>query len=275
MPNKRRPIALTIIVVLLAVLLLVWVSPSQYSAIGSLFAAVGGIVAVIWFYESLQHQSVQLREQREEFLKEFTQLREQNRRSALTFCRDILTDAEEKALRVNDKFTSVSGILSSFQTWSANARVAVESRDPEEVLRAVETSAKWETPAVFLVDGIKQAGEIYFRSIGNDGIDYSADPEIFVLAYESWLCKLPYFGVYYARAHVLCHAMAKAKRIREATKLALWVAMMKNTPNLMKEDEIREDIRRFKEKGWTLPAIAEDVELDDEAESNDSVRGDT
>ncbi len=268
MPKKRLLIGLTIIVVLLGFLLMSWLTPSQYSAIGSLFAAVGGLLAVIWFSASLHYQSVQLQEQRQQFSQEFSHLREQSRRDALNFCRDILRDAEERALRINEKFTSESSITPLFAVWAGHARLATTTKDPEEVVKAVDQSYQWEAPAVFLISGIKQAAEIYFRSIGKKGVDYSLDPELFVLACEDLLLRLPYFEAFQPKAHCLCHALAKTKRIREATHLALLVAMMKTTPELIKEDAIRDDIRRFKEKGWMLPAIAEDVDLDDEAEAN-------
>jgi hypothetical protein len=43
-------------------------------------------------------------------------------------------------------------------------------------------------------------------------------------------------------------------------ELAASVALMKSHPNLMKEDKILEDIKKFRQEGRHLPAIAEDIQ---------------
>ena len=47
----------------------------ELSAFGSIFAAAGSFIAVIWFYNSLQQQNIQLNEQRKQFQLEFNNLR--------------------------------------------------------------------------------------------------------------------------------------------------------------------------------------------------------
>jgi hypothetical protein len=246
-------------VVLLAIYAMTSLPPSDYSAVGSLFGAVGGILAVIWFSASLYYQSLQLTEQRQQFLEEFKQLREDARRNALSFSKDILREAEERALRNNPELQSINDLVAYYLNWSDMA-VVLKSKDPIEVLEAVKRWIKREGPAIFLLRGIKQASEIYFNSIGKTDIDYSKEPEEFVLIYGTWLWKLPYFEPYQSVATMLCEFMIKIQPGRKAVLLASSVASMKSYPGIMKEDVILEEIKKFRKEGRHLPAIAEDIQ---------------
>lgn len=57
---------LTCAVILLSLLVVIFVDSDKTSALGSIFAASSGFIAVIWFYNSLELQSVQLQEQQKQ-----------------------------------------------------------------------------------------------------------------------------------------------------------------------------------------------------------------
>jgi len=261
MLNKRLLILLSIIVVLLAIIAMIYFSPSDYSAVGSLFGAVGGILAVIWFSASLYYQSLQLTEQRQQFLEEFKQLREDARRNALSLSKDILREAEERALRCNPELRSINDLTAYYLDWS-DIGIAIKSKDPIEVLEAAKRWNKREGPAISLLSGIKQASEIYFQSIGKTDIDYSKEPEDFVYIYGPMLWKLPYFEPYQSVATLLCEFMIRLQPGRKAVVLALSVALMKSCPGILKEDGIFELIKIFRQEGKHLPAIAEDIQTE-------------
>lgn len=258
MLNKGLLILLSIIVISLAICAMIFLPPSDYSAVGSLFGAVGGILAVIWFSASLYYQSLQLNEQRQQFLEEFKQLREDARRSALSLSKDILREAEERALRCSPELRSINDLTSYYLNFSDLA-TALKSKDPNEVLEAVKQWLKREGPAIFLLRGIKQAAEVYFHSIAKTDIDYSKEPEEFVYIYGPWLWKLPYFEPYQTITTMLCEFMIRLQPGRKAVLLASSVALMKSYPHMMKKDVILEEIKKIRKEGKFLPPIAEDL----------------
>jgi hypothetical protein len=257
--NKKLLILLSIIVILLAINAMIHLPSSDYSAVGSLFGAVGSLLAVIWFSASLFYQSIQLKEQREQFLEEFKQLREDARRSALLLSKDILREAEERALRCNPELQSINDLTAYYLNFSDLA-TALKSKDPNEVLEAVKRWLKREGPAIFLLRGIKQAAEIYFHSIAKKDIDYSKEPEEFVYIYGPWLWNLPYFEPYQAIATMLCEFMISIQPGRKSVILASSVAFMKSYPDIANKDAIFENIKKVRKDGKHLPAIAEDIE---------------
>jgi hypothetical protein len=258
-PNKRLLVLLSILIVLLGIYAVVLFPPEYFSALGSLFAAVGGILAVIWFSSSLYYQSQQLKEQRQQFLEEFRQLREEARRNALVLAKDILLQAEEKALKQNPALKSINDLMALYIDLS-EWRTILKSEDPAMVLEYGKTWITMkEGPAIFLMRGIKSAAETYFRAIGYCDVDYSKEPEDFIFIYGPTLWKLPYFEAYQAVATWLSEFMVRMQPSRKAIQLAYYVALLKSTPEIMKKDKIVEDISQHKKAGYPLPAIAKDL----------------
>lgn len=261
MPNKRLLVLLSILVVVLGITAAVWFTPEYFSALGSLFAAVAGILAVIWFSASLYNQSQQLKEQRQQFLEDFRQLREDARRNALVLAKDILHQAEERALKQNPTLKSVNDLMTLYLDMS-EWKTILESEDPSMVL---EYGKSWVTmkegPAIFLMRGIKSAAETYFRAIGHSDVDYSKEPEDFVFIYGPTLWKLPYFEEYQAVATWLSEFMVRLQPGRKAIQLAYSVALLKASPEpaIMKKDKIIEEIKQHKKADYPLPAIAKDL----------------
>lgn len=260
--SKRFLILLSIFVIVLAIAATFYFSTEYLSALGSLFGAAAGMLAVIWFSASLYNQSLQLKEQRQQFLENFKQLREDNRRNSLIVVKDILNRAEERSLKSNPNMKSIDDLMSQYISvfeW----RDILHSTDPDTVLKE---GKNWiitkETPALFLMRGIKSAAETYFRAIDKTDIDYSVEPELFVFTHGSTLWKIPYFEEYQGVAAFLSEWMIKTKPLRAAVQLAYSVAMLRkaadeNLNGIIKGDKIIEDIKQHKKSGYPMPAIAE------------------
>lgn len=259
MPNKRLLIILSILVIGLAIAASIYFPIEYFSALGSLFGAAAGILAVIWFSASLYYQSQQIKEQRQQFLENFKQIREDNRRNSLVLVKDILARAEERALKSNPSLKSINDLMAQYITVIEWPDI-LKSKDPHIV---IEAGKNWltvkENPAVFLIRGIKSAAEIYFRSIDNNNIDYTLEPELFVAAYGSTLWKVPYFAEYQSIASWISEWMVRMEPGRKSIQLAYQVALLKDNPELWKKDKIIEDIERHKKAGYPMPAIAEDL----------------
>lgn len=253
-------ILITIAVVAAGVYVLLCASDTKASTIGSVAGACGGILAVVWFLAALKSQSKQLENQKEQFLAEFQTLREGARRDALMFARDILKEAERKALKQNPKLNAISDFYTNYINFSSltSLKVVLESSDPHEVLEQFKVWMTVEGPAITMMRGIKSASEIYFRATGLKGIDYSKEPEHFVFIYSPHIEKLPYFDTYVGSLCLLTSHMVILQPGRKAALLAFQVALAKTSPRLMKEEKIKEEIETRRASGLSIPKIAED-----------------
>jgi hypothetical protein len=234
-------------------------------------AAFAGVLAAIWFSAGLYYQSQQLkeqreqlREQREQFLENFEHLREDSRRNALLMAKDILGRMEERVLKCNPALSTLNDLSNLYMTSLPNWRIVGESHDAQEVLAAGQ---KWltqvEIPADLLMSGIKSAAETYFRAFGTENIDYSKEPEEFVLVYGDTLWKLPFFGDYAGVAILLSEIMWRIGPGRAAIQLAVWAARLKaaeqgQTANILRKDKILDDFKKHQAAGYPLPAIAQE-----------------
>ena len=275
MSHKRllalAPILVLVLVSLIvlgsAIIAMVCLPTERSSALGSLIGGAAGMLAVIWFSASLYYQSKQLKEQRQQFFENFHQLIEDNRRNSLVLVRDILSRAEEKALKSNPELTSFIELKIQYIKMS-NLQAALTSTDPQTVLK---DAGKWlktiEGPALTLMTGIKFAAEIYFRATGKTDINYTLEPEIFVRNYAGTLCIVPYFEEYIPVALTISNWMVNMKSVRAAVDIAYWVAAYKGmlidgVSDIIDKNRIIEDVKNYKKAGYALPAIAEGL-LDD------------
>lgn len=257
MLNKNIFILLSILIASLTLAAIQYLDNNQLSSIGSIVAASGSLLAVIWFTGSLLHQSQQIKEQRVQFQADFRQSREDSRRNALLLAKDILHTAETKALSLNTDLSSISDLIPLYLHFGEFKEI-MESNDPQVVEQAIKSWSKKEGPAVTLMKGLKNAAEVYFKSIGSDNFDYSKEPEEFVFIYGPHFSNLPFFEPYQATAKMLAQFMMKLEPGRKAVALAAYGVLVKISPteNLLKIDEIRQDIKVHKEKGYPIPAIA-------------------
>ena len=254
-------ISVTIAVVVAGVCVLLWASDTKASTIGSVAGACGGILAVVWFLAALNSQSKQLESQKEQFLAEFQTLREGARREALMFARDILKEAERKALKQNPKLNTTNEILANYLDSSslASLKVILESCDPHEIVEQFKVWMNVEGPAIIMMRGIKSASEMYFRAAGVEGIDYSKEPEDFVFIYSPLFEKLPYFDTYAGPNNLLSEFLLTYQPGRKAAILAFQIALAKTSmKGLMKDEKLREELEARKASGLCIPKIAED-----------------
>lgn len=250
-------ILITIAVVVAGVCVLLCASDTKASTIGSVAGACGGILAVVWFLAALKSQSKQLENQKNQFLAEIQTLREGARRDALMFARDILKDAEEKALKQNPRLNSIADLSANYMDFSSLG-VILKSSDPHEVLEQFKVWMNIEGPAITMMRGIKSAAEIYFRAMDLKDIDYSKEPEDFVFIYSPHIEKLPYFDTYIGSLRLLTDFMSRLQPGRKAASLACQVALAKASEIPMKEDKIREEIKTSRASKLHIPKIAED-----------------
>jgi len=254
-------IGVTIAVVVAGVCVLLCASDTKASTIGSVAGACGGILAVVWFLAALNSQSKQLENQKEQFLTEFQTLREGARREALLFARDVLKEAERKALKLNPKLNTINDILPNYLDSSSltSLKVILESCDPYEILEQFKVWMNVEGPAIIMMRGIKSASEMYFRATGLEGIDYSKEPEDFVFIHSPLIEKLPYFDTYAGSLKFLSDFLGIYQPGRKAAILAFQVALAKTSmAGLMKDEKIREELEARKASGLSIPKIAED-----------------
>jgi hypothetical protein len=257
MKKYRLLILITVAIVLMGIYVLIHFSETKASTIGSVVGAFGGVLAFVWFFAALRSQSEQLESQKVQFLAEFQTLREESRRNALTLARDILKNAEEKALSQNPELNSINDIVTNYIDFSSLG-VILTSDNPQEVLDQWKVWLRIEGPAVTMIRGIKSAAEIYFRATELKDIDYSKEPEEFVYVYSPHIVKMAYFDTYVGVTQVLTQFMFLLQPGRKAALLAMNVALAKSLmAGLMKEDQIREEIESRKASGLSIPKIAE------------------
>ncbi len=257
MKNQIILIVLTLVTLLSAAVMIVFVDIDNLSAYGSILAASGSFIAVIWFTGSLRYQAQQLKEQREQFQKEFDRSNEESRRNALLLAKEILITAENRALAVNSELSSVEQIFPNYINF-IEFKDIFESNDPTVVQESVNSWYKKETPAVELMKGIKSAAQVYFIAIDKLDVDYTKSPEDFVYIYGCHLWSLPFFSTYQSSAMSLSEYMMRLQPGRRAVHFAALGAMATlTTSEILKMDEIRADIAEYEVNGRKIPPIAE------------------
>ncbi len=257
MKNQIILIVLTIVTLLVATIMIIFIDAQHLSAYGSILAASGSFIAVIWFMGSLRYQAQQLKEQREQFQKEFDRSNEESRRNALLLAKEILLTAEKRALAVNSDLSSVEQIYHNYINL-IELKDILKSSDPKVVQASLSLWHKRETPAIELLKGIKSAAQVYFIATNKLDIDYTAAPEDFVSEYGQDLWSLPFFSAYQACAMSLAEFMITLKPSRKAVHFAtLGVMVTLTSKNVLKMDKIKEDIAEYEAKGQKIPVIAE------------------
>lgn len=256
--NFRIPIGLTILIILFGIFIFEYLPLNYCEAIGTVVGGIGSIVAVIWFYTSLQLQRKQLEEQGRQFMSEFQQIREDSHRNALILSKDILNETEKRIFGQNPELKSITDLSALYIQQLQELKPILEEVDPSLVQQHIQNWLKIEGPSVILMKGIKSAAEIYFRVSDLNVIDFSKDPEEFVFVYGPHLWKEPFFDSYEGVATMLSNFMIMLTPGRKSVMLASMVVMSMLSPKgFMKDDKIQEEIESHKKKGYPLPKIVE------------------
>ena len=257
MPNKWILISLSTLVVVTTGVTMYILDDTKLSSYGTMAAAAGSFLAVIWFTGSLWYQAQQLSEQKTQFLAQFKQHREEGRRNALLLAREILSNAESRALSYNPNLRTLSELPLAYMEFS-ELKDILESHDVEVVQTAVNSWLKKEGPALILMRGIKTAAQVYFLAVGKEDVDYSKEPEDFVYIYGSHLWSLPFFEAYHIPTAMLTEVMIRIQPGRKSVEIATLAVMVRiGGETTMKMDSVRETIKDHVAKGYPLPKIAE------------------
>ena len=254
-------------IILLNVIVLIGMGASFYffeeyqlSAYGSMIAAAGSLLAVILFSANLWNQSMQLNEQRIQFVAEFRSLKESGRRESLMMAKNILDDAEKKAISACGEIASISELASQYMLHVEKTKSLMESRDPGTVMQDFQSWIKIETAANIFLSGIKSAAEMYLKGLDAANIDFSKSPEEFVQIYSPLFQNLPFFNIMQGTAVMLSELMVILKPLRNGVNIAIMADSVKALgKDIMDLDKLKEMIREQKEKGYIIPEIAKDL----------------
>ncbi|MCV6609135.1 MAG: hypothetical protein OIF55_00020 [Amphritea sp.] len=259
MPNFKILIGITITIITLVIVAIVYLDINQLSSYGSIIAAGGSLLAVLWFTASLMYQSKQLDDQKNQFKIQFKYLKEANHRDLLQTAKNILESAEERAIKANGNVSSITELVTQYQIFS-ELKPILESENPEEVMLAHQSWMKKEGPAMIFLKGIKSAAEIYLKSSNVQDIDYSKPAEEFVFIYGCHFWNQPFFEVYEGSATLLCEFMIRLQPGRKAAFIAFFAASAKTMgENIIKMDVVYKDIEEHKAEGYPLPKIAMNI----------------
>lgn len=261
--NTRVLVALTVVIFLLVCAAIFMLDANSLSALGSIVAAGGSLVAVLWFSASLRHQAAQLdaqmkqlEDQRLQFRAQYEHLQETSRRDALLVARDILEKAEAEALKAG-AWANIGELITAYMQFDELAPLT-KSRDPDEVLAAFRTWSIKEVAACSFMSGVKSAAGVYLRSIVAPGIDFTKDPEDFYMVYSCWFEKEPFFARVAGSASMLADILFRLQPGRKAAQIAFFVASDATVPKgIIVAEKVRDDIAAQRAAGHAVPAIAE------------------
>jgi hypothetical protein len=248
-------------------------TPESLSAIGSIVAAAGSLLAIVWFSASLWCQSRQLQEQRQQFSVQFEHLIETSRRDALLMAKSILDKAEERAIAQNGRISSITELLTEYMHF-VELKPLLESTKSEEVTEAFRAWMKREGPALTLLTGVKSAAEVYLRAIGTPNIDFCKSPDEFVYMYSPHFATLPFFDAVIGTSIMLSKFMFSLAPGRNAAQLAFLAATAKSSiGGIVKSDALHAEIAKHIAHGYPLPAIAKDIQPSHPPDSHPYNRG--
>ena len=229
----------------------------ELSAFGSIFAAAGSFIAVIWFYNSLQQQNIQLNEQRKQFQLEFNNLRLESKRSSIAIAKTILDDMEIKVNNSLKDFGKLEDLPTLFLSKAFSFMTPIiESKNLETVMTATENWNLIFTPARTFLSLLKEAGTLFLENDGISIINDNGRPEWFIITYQEQLKDKPFMSRYLPTAVMLAEFIARIKIDTIAVAGQTCLALL--SPNCVKEDEILKEIQDFKEKNNYLPQITEE-----------------
>jgi hypothetical protein len=208
---------LTLALVVGAVLCMFIFPSDKLSDYGSVFAAVAGFIAVIWFYNGLQLQSKQLEEQqkqiteqREQFQLEFNNLRIESKRNAMLVARDILSDMEPRVVaKLGGEIDTMPSMFIHFLQFM---NPITKSDDPAVVLAAVKSISIFLIPARIFMYAMREAGMCILENEGygfqNPEIALNGAPEHYINANYNLLMHRPFISRYIATAGQLAKLMS-------------------------------------------------------------------
>lgn len=232
------------------------VNIDELSAFGSIFAAAGSLIAVVWFYNSLQQQGIQLKEQRQQFQLEFNNLRIESKRNLISLAKSILDDMETDINKSLEGTDTLEDLPVLFMTKALPLlKPIMDSDDVTTVLDAIKEYNSIMKPLNTFLSIIKNVTILFLE---NDGHGYISDPvrlEQFIYLHRYTIKDKPFISKYYPTAILLAEQMNRLNL--DIVIIATETALALNEPRFMITSKILQDVLAYKEKNEYLPTIAE------------------
>jgi len=264
--NIRILWGLTIITLLVAIIgielfYLEIITIEELSGFSSIFTASGSLIAIIWFYNSLQQQSTQLEEQRKQFQLEFKNLRLEGKRSIIMLAQTLFNNMETKLTKKLKNNEQIENLPTLFMTKALPLlKPITESEDCKIVLKSCEEFNTMLTPIRFFLFSLKEIGILFLEHEDITVINDDNKPEWFIDTYKKQLSRMPLIKEYLSTAILLSILMIRVKldAVNISNLTAYDLLYTKNDMStILKTDKMKKSIESFKEKNKTLPKIAE------------------
>jgi hypothetical protein len=237
--------------------LYVWMDGKGPSDLGSLLGAFCGLLAIIWFYRGLRLQSIQIDEQRKQFIH---QMRIQHQDSLLGF---LVTASDRMDRYLNELLTSLnipneSKLLVKYLDALIYYKQALESSDPNEVKTQIENWIKTEGPCVKFMASVRDIIVLHQKRLGIEDNSEGVDPAEYVFINGKYLMDQPFMSAYKIAVTALSEQMSLLCPGRKAMGLASIAAACQIMPDgVMKKDIIIQDIKKAKADGLLVPKICD------------------
>lgn len=247
---------LTILILALTIVSVCLLSAEKVSQYGSVFAATGSFIAVIWFYNSLQLQSAQLEEQRKQFQMEFANIRLEGKRNALLIAKDILNNMDIKVSESLKGIGTIENLPNLFLTnILRDIKPIIESDNPNVVLENINQCTKILGPARQFLLSIKEACTIILENEGIQVASSDSQPEWFVKTYYDLIKGRPFVSKYLPTAILLSDYMIPIKL--ECITLASLAVIGLISPGIVKEEGIKDMTDFKKNNNGFIPKIVD------------------
>jgi hypothetical protein len=255
--NNRTGILFSILILLFAVALYFWMDGQGPSDLGALLASFGSFLAIFWFYKGLRLQSLQINEQRQQFVRQIQLQHQDSMLNFLSLASNKMHDHLKELitlLNIPDESHITSCYLSNMQYY----KQSLESNDPNAVIQQVQYWMKIEAPCVKFMSAVKDLVLLHQQRLGINNNTEITDPADFVFINSSHLLNQPFMSPYNATVKLLSEQMMLISPGRKAMTLAMSAALCQiDLHDIIKKDKIIQDIKKAQESKSFIPKICE------------------
>ncbi|MDD5022109.1 MAG: hypothetical protein PHR82_08305 [Endomicrobiaceae bacterium] len=253
----KKSLILTVLVFIFASLCLFCIPIQQMSAYSSIFSVAVALIAVIWFYNSLQLQSTQLDEQRKQFQLEFNNIKLESKRNTLLLVKEILIDMDKKVTDELDGIGKLENMLDLFihKVLPALSNIA-DTADPNIVMEEIHKCNKILIPINMFLISMKDVFKLILENEGEIISENNYTNEMFVNIYGKKIKNNAFLSKYIGIANSLSGFMIQFKL--EVIELASLAVIGLKSPRTLKNEEFISKINEFKNNNnvW-VPKIVE------------------
>jgi hypothetical protein len=247
--------------------LYVWMNGQGPSDLGALYGAACGFLAVLWFYRGFRLQSLQINEQKKQFLQ---QMHIQHQDSLLDF---LITSSERiehqsKNMLNSLNLTDTSEVPVLYSKSPKYYDKALKSSDHKEVQMEVDNWLKIESPCSTFMSSVRDIIVLYRRRSGKPDNFEGVDPAEYVVKNGKDLMAQPFMTTYKGEIELLAQFMYSLLTYRKSMRLALIAALLKSVPEVSQKDFIVKQIQEAKKKGEKIPKICDGLYEENSLDSN-------